>query len=212
MSNDETTASDVTRRTVIAASSTAAVGLTAFTGTAAAHEVSTVAFCGCTQVTVYGALLLGRDGTESGLYSAVLYCDGDVVRRELTGTQTRQNYDMDADDSIGSDDDCQIIALEGQTYDAEENETIRFTICNTHCPSNCAAKGLADQAALDAADVGSCDDPDSILSGGSSDGIERQPITVQCSGCGRDEPGSPGKGHGKGGGKGKDRGKSRGRE
>lgn len=202
MSDNGRRSSEITRRTVLAASSTAAAGLTVFTGSAAAHEVSTVAFCGCTQVTVYGAWLLGRDGTEDGLYSAVLYCDGEIVRRELTGSQTRQNYDMDADDSIASADDCQIIALEGQTYDAATNETIPFTICNDHCPSNCATKGLDDQRALDAAGVESCDDPDSISSGGSSDGIDRQTLTIQCSGCGRDDPGQPGQGAGNNGGNG----------
>lgn len=193
MSDDETTPFEITRRTVLTASGTAAVGLTAFTGSAAAHEVSTIAFCGCTQVSVYGAWLLGRDGTESGLYSAVLYCDGEIDRRELTGSQTKQNYDMDADDTIGPNDDCQIIALEGQTYDVKGG-TSSFTICNNHCPSNCATKGLNDQQALDAANVDPCDDPESIWSGGTSDGIGRQAITIQCSGCGREEAGHPGQG------------------
>lgn len=182
---------------MLAASGTAAAGLTLFSGSAAAHEVSTITFCGCTQVTVYGGFLLGRGGDESGLYKAVLYCDGEIIRRTLTGTQTRQNYDMDADDSIGPSDDCQIIALEGQTYDTKTNESITFTICNTHCPSNCATKGLNDQAALDAAGVDTCDDPSSIVSGGSSDGgIPRQTLTIQCSGCGRDGPDHPGGGRG----------------
>lgn len=201
MTDDETTPFEITRRTVLTASGTAVVGLTAFTGSAAAHEVSTIAFCGCTQVSVYGEWLLGREGDETGLYHAVLYCDGEIVRRKLTGSQTRQNYDMDADDTIGSNDDCQIIALEGETYDVK-NGTRTFTICNDHCPSNCATKGLNDQQALDAANVDSCDEPDSIWSGGSFDGVDRQVITIQCSGCGRDDPGHPGQGRGKSRGRG----------
>lgn len=158
--------SAITRRRVLATSGTAAAGLTAFTGTASAHVVDTVAFCGCTQVTVYGEEL----GDTS--YQAVLYCDGDIVRRDLTGTETRQNYDMDADETIGPGDDCQIIALEGTTSPHGS-----FTICNNHCPANCARKGL-DDADLE------CSVPDGI--------------TVQCSGCGRDEPGHPGGGGGRG--------------
>lgn len=203
--SDDTTESPesttISRRRVLAASGSAAVGLTVFTGSAAAHEVSTIAFCGCTQVTVYGAFLLGRDRDEPGLYEAVLYCDGEIIRRTLTGSQTRQNYDMDADGSLRGED-CQIIALEGQTFDAGTGDTIEFTICNDHCRANCASKGLDDQEALDAADVGPCDDPDDILSGGSQDGIERQTITIQCSGCGREEPGHPGRGRDNGRGRG----------
>lgn len=171
---DRTTESlTINRRKVLAATGSAAVGVAAFSGTASAHEVSTVAFCGCTQVTVYGEEL----GDTS--YQAVLYCDGDIVRRDLTGTETRQNYDMDADETIGRGDDCQIIALEGTTSPHGD-----FTICNEHCPANCARKGLED------ADL-ECSVPDSI--------------NVQCSGCGRDEPGHPGRGGGRGRGRGKGR-------
>jgi hypothetical protein len=203
---DETTetqeSSPISRRSVLAASGSAAVGLTVFTGSAAAHEVSTIAFCGCTQVTVYGAFLLGRDDDENVSYQAVMYCDGEIIRRTLTGSQTRLNYDMDADESLEGQD-CQIIALEGQTFDAEEGTTT-FTICNEHCPANCASKGLDDQQALDNANppIETCDDPDSISSGGSDGGIERQTITIHCSGCGREEPGHPGRGKGRGKGRG----------
>lgn len=199
MTNTEETpdtpeSSPISRRSVLAASGSAAVGLTVFTGAAAAHEVGTIAFCGCSQVTVYGAFLLGRQGDEPELYSAVLYCDGEIVRRPLTGTQTRQNYDIDEDTSFEGED-CQIIALEGQTYDGGENQMREFTICNEHCPANCANKGLNDQQALDNASppVDSCDNPDDIFSGGSQGGIQRQTITIQCSGCGREEPGNPGR-------------------
>lgn len=186
----------ITRRKVLAASGSAAVGLPLFTSMAAAHEVSTIVFCACTQVTVYGEFLLGRDGDEPGLYEAVLYCDGETIRRELTGPQTRQNYDMGADDTLGPDDDCRIIALEGATF-ARSQGTRTFTVCNEHCPTNCAAKGLADRDWLDAAGVGPCNDPSDVDSGGSKNGIPLQVISIQCSGCGRDEPGQPARGRGR---------------
>lgn len=187
---DRTTESlTINRREVLAATGSAAVGVAAFSGTASAHEVSTVAFCGCTQVTVYGIEL----GADSSDYVAILYCDGDIVERDLTGTDRRVNYDMDADESIGPNDDCQIVAVKGTTYPHGD-----FIICNEHCPANCAAKGLA-EADLD------CDDPDDVTSGGSRDGLPEQTITVQCSGCGRDEPGHPGRPEDPGRGRGRGR-------
>lgn len=197
-----------------------AVGVGAFAGSASAHEVSTIAFCGCSQVTVYGQLLLGSDAaadaTGEGGYEAVLYCDGELVRRPLSGTQTRQNYDLDADPEI--DDDCQIIAVEGTTY-PHSDEHGTFRICNEHCPWNCAARGLHEQSS------DWCDDPADIESGGGQGGVPlEEPIVIQCGGCGRPEPGHPGagqphgphddhpgKGHGNGRGKGRGGGRGRGR-
>lgn len=166
--------SEISRRRVLATTSGAVVGTAAIAGTTSAHEVDTIAFCGCSQVTVYGIELLS-EGTD---YEAVVYCDGSTQRRPLTGTETRQNYDVHADEEV--DGDCQIIAVTGTTYPEGT-----FTICNEHCPSNCAARGLED-AGLE------CDDPDEIETN------EFDSVTVQCSGCGRDEPGNPGQGGGNG--------------
>lgn len=154
------------------------VGVGAFAGVASAHEVDTIAFCGCTQVTVYGKFLTGNPPEEEDIsYQAVLYCDGDVVRRDLTGDSERQNYDLDDDESLDSED-CQIIAIEGTNWDG--SGTVEFTICNTHCPANCASKGL-EETDLD------CDDPSDLTS------PTYGSITIQCGGCGRDEPGNPGR-------------------
>lgn len=192
----------ITRRRLLAASGTSVLGLAAFTGSATAHEVSTIAFCGCSQVTVWGAWLNGREGDETGQYVAVLYCEGTIHRRPLSGTQTRQRYSVEDDG-----DDCQIIALEGRTYDGETGEVIGFTICNEHCPANCAAKGLADEATLEEHAVGPCDDPSDIGSGGSRDGISHQTVTVQCNGCGRSSPSTPGRGKDRPGRRGRGRGR-----
>lgn len=164
---------DVDRRRVLKAAGASMTAVAAFSGTASAHDVETVAFCGCSQVTVYGVLLCdGAPDPCDGGYEAVVYCDGEVLRRPLFGTNDRQNYDVHEDEAVG--DDCQLIAVEGTTWTGDQTQ--EFTICNEHCPARCAERGLADTGL-------SCDDPDSV-------GSKRfGTLSVQCSGCGREEPG-----------------------
>lgn len=150
------------------------IGVGAFAGTAAAHEVEKVEFCGCDRVTVTGPYLLGSgcDEDESGYYAAV-YCDGTVSWEQLSGDCYTQVYDLEEDSryDIGS---CQIIAVKGETWAAGEGE-VSFTICNEHCGYECAESVLP--ADLD------CDDPDEIPTGGGGqdDSIKRRVgIDVTC--------------------------------
>lgn len=158
------------------------LGIGAFAGTVSANEVVSVIFCDCTRVTVTGALLLGNnnppDATGDGGYDAVLYCDGTIVRRNLTGTQTEQSYDTTTDPTVGSD--CQIIAVEGETYARGSGHT-SFRFCNP-C-SDCADAGLVAQPS------DWCDDPADIPSGGGAGGVDLgTDIQIVCeTGC--DDPG-----------------------
>jgi hypothetical protein len=154
------------------------VGIGIFAGTAAAHEVAEIVFCECLEVTVKGALLLGSDepddATGDGGYRAVLYCDGGLVRRPLEGTQDRQHYRLLEDDEYDHED-CQIIAVEGETWHPEHSG-MAFRICNEHCEEwDCADEGIAAQ------EVNWCDDPSDIPSGGGAGGVNpEEDIVVTC--------------------------------
>jgi len=150
-----------------------AVGAGALAGVASANEVAEVEFCGYRRVVVRGAMLLGSDCTdeESG-YTAVLSCGGSVRREPLTGTCEVQSYDL-ADDGLDPGS-CAIIAVEGETY-SRSDSLYAFRICNEHCGYECAEPGLS-------AAGFSCDDPDSLRSGGGSqeDSFEETTISVVC--------------------------------
>lgn len=173
--------SDLSRRNVLRVVGGAGVGMGvgvgAFTGVASAHEVSKVVFCECVEVTVYGQLLLGddepSDATGDAGYRAVLYCDGDLVRRSLKGTQTRQHYSL-LDDPEYDHSECELIAVEGTTWHPD-HRGMEFRLCNEHCRWDCAADGLAAQGS------DWCDDPSDIPSGGGEGGVDPdRDIVVEC--------------------------------
>lgn len=132
-SSDDRTAEanrDVTRRKVLVATGAATAGIGTFAGTASAWDVTDIAFCGCSQVVVYGDGLRDRD------YHAILYCgepgSGSLSCAELTGSNSMVNYEIE-------DEDCKIIGVTGSTSDGGE-----FLVCNTVGPQNCADKALKD--------------------------------------------------------------------
>lgn len=155
------------------------LGVGAFAGTVSATEVAGVTFCDCTRVTVRGGMLLGFDveGSGDAGFDAVLYCGGDIVRRDLSGTESEQSYDVTTDPTV--DSDCQIIAVEGATYSSTDGHT-PFRFCNT-C-ADCASAGLSAQPS------DWCDDPADIPTGGGAGGVDLGTIQIVCeTGC--EDPG-----------------------
>lgn len=153
------------------------LGIGAFAGTVSATEVARIVFCDCTRVTVTGGMLLGYNevGQGDAGFDAVLYCGGDIVRRDLSGTESEQSYDVTTDPTV--DSDCQIIAVEGKTYASSVGGHTQFRFCNP-C-SDCASEGL------DAQPSDWCDDPADIPSGGGAGGVDLgTDIQVVCeTGC-----------------------------
>ncbi|GAA0516921.1 right-handed parallel beta-helix repeat-containing protein [Halorubrum aquaticum] len=152
-------------------------GVGAFAGVASAHEVARIGFRGCTEVTVYGALLLGSgepsDARGGGSYEAVLYRDGELVRRPLDGTQRRQHYSLRTDSEYDSEE-WRVIAVEGDTWHPA-HQGMTFRICNEHCGSDCAAEGIADRS------DDWCDALSEIPSGGGQGGVDEDTeIAVEC--------------------------------
>lgn len=135
------TGSGLSRRSVLRRAGAAGVGLAvgaaAVPGTASANTVETIAFCGCSQVVVYG------EDLDDAQYTAVLYCgdppDGDIECASLTGTAERVNYEIE-------DQDCKIIGVVGRTNpqgpDGEPEQSV--SVCNQYGPQQCSVKALAD--------------------------------------------------------------------
>lgn len=140
MSPKDTNRTGLSRRTVLRRAGglgALAAGAAVLSGPASANKVTTVAFCGCSQVVVYGETFV-PDGT----YKAVLYCGdppgGDVSCVELAPTDgdTRRSYEV-------GDQDCKIIGLIGTTFrDGNFTPDEVFTVCNTYGPQQCAQRVL----------------------------------------------------------------------
>jgi hypothetical protein len=159
---------DITRRKVLVATGAATAGVGAFAGTASAWDVTEIAFCGCSQVVVYGDGLHDRD------YHAILYCgepgSGSLSCAKMTGSDTVVNYEIE-------DTDCKVIGATGSTSNGGG-----FLVCNEYGPQNCADKALMDARGetftCDGEEVEfECDDPDEFG------------IAVRSGGCGPNAPG-----------------------
>jgi hypothetical protein len=133
------TGSGLSRRSVLRRAGAAGVGLAvgaaAVPGTASANTVETIAFCGCSQVVVYG------EDLDDAQYTAVLYCgdppDGDIECASLTGTAERVNYEIE-------DQDCKIIGVVGKTNPPDDDATVGrpLSVCNQYGPQQCSRKAL----------------------------------------------------------------------
>lgn len=117
-----------------------AIGAGAVPGVVSAHRVETIAFCGCSQVVVYG------EDLDDGQYTAVLYCgdppDGDTECAPLTGTDGRVNHEVD-------DGECKIIGVIGTTNPQGDEPGQTFSVCNQYGPQRCAEKALETVASDD---------------------------------------------------------------
>ena len=207
MTDRHSDATGLSRRTVLRRAGglgALAAGSAVLPGTASANEVSTVAFCGCSQVVVYGE---GFD--TDGTYIAVLYCgdlpDGELKCAELTGGDTRRNYEIE-------DEDCKIVGLIGTTFRKESGPSRDeiFTICNDQGPQRCAERVLEelqnDQDVVEttctistkcAEKKKNCD-PGEVLKTFSNVELDcksnpaESNITVRSGGCGPEDSGPPG--------------------